>query len=260
MIKTEQVENILIARLDNPPKNLMNATMVGQLSELLDRVDADDAVRVLILTGNMDGVFIQHYDVAELVQTCEYAREDPGIGKGGELHDTHKCFLKIESIATPVIAAINGTAHGGGYELALACDFRLLSEDGSVGLPEAGLGILPGAGGTQRLARLIGVARAKYLMMRGQVVDAKTALDYGMVHQLAAPRNLLDEAMTLARELAALPQAAVGLIKQSVNEGAQLPMPEALRQEEDKFWDLMRTDEAYALMKGYVEAGQNGLE
>ena len=259
-IRSELIGSIVVARFDNPPQNLMNATMVTELSTLVDTVWADDAVRVLILTGDEEGVFIQHYDVAELVQAAEMARSTPEFGKSGELHATHQCYLKIEAMPKPVIAAINGMAHGGGFELALACDFRLLTKGGSVGLPEANVGILPGAGGTQRLPRLIGVSRAKYLMMRGQVVDAETAEEYGMIHKAVEPAELMDEAMKLAGELAALPPMSVGLIKQSINEGIQLPLNEALRQEETKFWDLMRTDDAYNLMKAYAEGGQSGLD
>lgn len=259
LIKTERRGPVFIARFYNPPRNLMTAPMVAELSDLLAKVDKADEVRVLILTGGVDGYFIQHYDVAELVTTAEAAVQNPAIGAGPDLHGTHQTYLRIEALSKPVIAAINGMAHGGGFELALACDFRYLAKGYTVGLPEVNVGILPGAGGTQRLPRLIGLGRALDLILRGQVVDAETAERYGMVHRALEPEKLLDEAMALANQLAALPPLAVSLAKQSMRRGIDMPLQDALRLEEDNFWKLMRSEDAIRLMKQYAESGQGGL-
>ena len=234
----------------------MNAGMVAELRDLLAKIEDDEQTRVLLFTGGVPGYFIQHYDVGELDSTAAAAVADSSIGAGGELHDTHKAYLQIEALSKPVIAAINGQAHGGGFELTLACDFRLISIPGTVGLPEANVGILPGAGGTVRLPRLIGVSRAKELMMQGLVVDAETAERYGMVMKAVPADKLMEEAMIVANRLAALPPLSLALIKNVINETADMPIEEALRLEEANFWKLMRSDDAIRLMREYVESNQ----
>ena len=255
LIQIETQGPIYIAKFNRPPRNLMNAQMVTELSTLLDEVENDDDVRVLILTGGIENWFIQHYDVAELVVLARAAQQDPNVGKG-DLHDSHKAFLKIESLSKPVIAAINGQAHGGGFELALACDFRLLAKGFTVGLPEVNVGILPGAGGTQRLPRLIGMARALDLILRGQVVDSERAEVLGMITRAVAPDQLMTEALALANQLAALSPAALASIKRIIRQGIEVPLHPALRIEQEAFWELMRTDLALQRMEAYATAGQ----
>lgn len=259
-LRGERRGPVTVVRLYNPPTNLMTAAMVAELDDLIDRVAADESTRVLVLTGGVPGYFIQHYDVAELDRAASLLAENPDAFPGPELHATHQAYRKIEKLPKPVIAAINGQAHGGGFELALVCDFRLLSRPGSVGLPEANVGILPGAGGNVRLPRLIGAAKAKELMMLGQVVDAETAERLGMVTRAVPAERLMAETMALAERLASLPPQAVGLIKQVVDGTRDLPIEEALRFEEERFWRLMRSEEARRLMREYVEADQQGLE
>lgn len=256
-IQTEQQGAVLIAKLDNPPRNLMNAPMVQELHTLVDAVAADDTIKVLVITGAMDGVFIQHYDVSELVTLSNMLQEGQTLTNPGELHATNTLFLKIERMPKPVIAAINGMAMGGGFELTLACDIRYLAADGIVGLPEANSGILPGAGGTQRLSRLIGQDKALELMMVGEVVPAARALELGMVHKVFPAAELMDAALAFANRLANMPGNTAGTIKRVVTEGAGKPMEEALLIEQEGFWELMESGEALERMKAYVEGGQN---
>jgi len=256
-IQQERRGPVLIATFNRPPRNLMHAPMVAELSRLVSEVDADEDIRVVILTGAVDGYFIQHYDVRELIQTARAARANPAIGKG-DLHATHKAYLQVEESPTPFIAAINGVAHGGGFELALACDFRLVTTDGSVGLPEVGIGILPGAGGTQRLTRLIGIGPATDLILRGRVVGGEEAAKLGMVHRAVPAPRLVAEAMALAEELAALPSRSVALAKSAMKRGIDVPLFPALRIEEDAFWELMRDDEGLRRMENYVKSGGQG--
>ncbi len=161
-IKTERQETTVIARLSNPPRNMLNAKMVLELGALAREVDEDDSVRSLILTGDAEGVFIAHYDVGELSTSSDRLREQqlPAGDGEAELHGMHKPLLFLQEMSKRVIAAINGTAMGGGCELALACDFRYIAHGGIIGLPEVRVGILPGAGGTQRMTRLLGTAKA----------------------------------------------------------------------------------------------------
>ncbi len=258
-IKGDRQGPVYIGTFYNPPSNLMNATMVNELSDLLNRIEEDEQTRVLILTGGIPNYFIQHYDVGELDQTAKLLKSNPDVLPGPELHATHQAYLQIEALSKPVIAAINGQAHGGGFELTLACDFRIMTNPGSVGLPEANVGILPGAGGTVRLPRLIGAAKAKEFMMQGMVADAETAERIGMVMNAVPADELMGEAMKIANRLAALPPLSVALIKKVVNESAHLPLKEALRLEEENFWVLMKSDDAQRLMREYVEANQQGL-
>ena len=245
---------VLVAKFYNPPTNLMNAPMVAELSDLLTKVEADEATRVLVFTGGVPTFFIQHYDVGELDSTAAAIDKGASVSSSTELHATHRAYLQIEELSKPVIAAINGQAHGGGFELALACDFRILTNPGSVGLPEANVGIIPGAGGTVRLPRLIGAARAKELMMQGLVADAETAERYGMVMKAVPPDQLMPEAMKLAARLASLPPLSMKNIKKVVNTTPTLPIRDALRIEEDLFWENMGSDEAKARMRAYVES------
>jgi len=217
-------------------------------------VDTDEGVRVLVLTGGVEGIFITHYDVGELATTSDAARERESIGAGGDLHGMHKLLLKLQDLRVPVIAAINGTAMGGGCELALACDFRYMARGGQIGLPEVRVGILPGAGGTQRMTRLLGIARATELMLLGNTVDADAAERVGLVHRAVDPADLMPQVLALAAELADRPPLSVALIKQCILKGSELPLEEALHFEQDAFWKTMRSDDAGRLMRQYMES------
>ncbi|MCH7580702.1 MAG: enoyl-CoA hydratase/isomerase family protein [Chloroflexi bacterium] len=255
-IKTERQDTAMIARLDNPPRNLLNAKMVIELSALVNAVEADDAIRTLILTGASKDTFILHYDVGELSTASDRAREQappPPAAANGELHGMHKLLLALQDMSKPVIAAINGTAMGGGCELALACDFRYITKGGIIGLPEVRVGILPGAGGTQRMARLLGTAKALELMLLGQVIDAEEAERIGLVHKAVEPDQLLPAVLELANELAGRPPLSLALIKRCVLKGTELPLIDALRLEQDAFLETMRSDDAARLMREYQQ-------
>ncbi len=197
-IHTRREGAALVATLTNPPRNLLNAQMVTELTALAGAVEVDSAVRALILTG-VDEIFITHYDVGELSTLSNRMQGSTAAPSGADLHPMHKLLLKLQSLSQPVIAAINGTAMGGGCELALACDFRYMAKGALIGLPEVRVGILPGAGGTQRLTRLLGVAKAMELMLLGNVVVAETAERIGLVHRAVDPDRLLPEALALQK-------------------------------------------------------------
>jgi enoyl-CoA hydratase len=255
-IQTRLEGPALVATLVNPPRNYLNAAMVAELDALADAVEGDERVRALILTGGVEGIFITHYDVGELVRVSDAARERALPGEGPELHAMHRMLLKLQRLSKPVIAAINGVAMGGGCELALACDFRYMAHGGRIGLPEVRVGILPGAGGTQRMGRLLGVAKALELMLLGDTVDAATAERIGLVHRAVRPERLLDEALALAAELARRPPLSVALIKRCVLDGVELPLEEALQLEQEAFWRTMRSEDAARLMRLYLEGAR----
>lgn len=249
---------VLIATMSNPPKNLLNAPMVAELHALADQLKDDPDTRVLILTGGVDGIFITHYDVGELsvLSDATRSRPAPADAPPTQLHTMHQLTLKLQSLPQPVIAAINGTAMGGGCELALACDFRYMATGGVIGLPEVRVGILPGAGGTQRMTRLIGVAKAMELMLLGNAVDAPTAERLGLVHRALPPERLLPEAIALAHELASRPPLSIAMIKQCILQGSEMPLTEALAFEQEAFFRTMRSDDASRLMRAYLSSNR----
>ncbi len=254
-IETRREQDALVATLINPPRNFMNAPMVSELRALAEEVEADTEVRSLVLTGGVEGIFITHYDVGELSAAADAPDEHPDMAASPELHEMHQTLLKLQGLSKPVIAAINGVAMGGGCELALACDFRYMAIGGVIGLPEVRVGILPGAGGTQRMTRVLGIAKALELMLLGEVVDAETAERVGLVHRAVKPDQLMPQVLSLAAELAQRPPLSVALIKQCVLQGSEMPLTDGLRFEQDAFWKTMRSEDARRLMRQYVEQG-----
>jgi enoyl-CoA hydratase len=250
----ERHDATLVCTINNPPRNFLNATIVAELTRLADEVEADEDVRALVITGGAEGIFITHYDVGELSAVSDAAQTNERIGAGDELHGMHQLLLKLQGSRLPVIAAINGTAMGGGCELALACDFRYMARGGQIGLPEVRVGILPGAGGTQRMARLLGVAKALELMLLGNTLDADTAERVGLVHRAVNPECLMDDVLMLAGELAKRPPLSIALIKQCVLRGSEMPLLDGLRFEQEAFWKTMRSQDAGRLMRAYLKS------
>jgi len=255
-VTTRREDNVLIITLTNPPRNFMNARMVIEMAEAVDAAEHDDDVRAIIFTGGVDGIFITHYDVGELSRASDVSREQiPAPRQPStniDLHPLNKLMLRLQRLPQPVIAAINGTAMGGGCEFTLACDFRIMAKGCQIGLPEVRVGILPGAGGTQRMARLLGAPKALELMLLGNTVDADEAARIGLVHRAVDKNSVLSEAIALGRELASRPRLSVALIKKCVVEGLQLPIEEALRLEQRSFNETMRSDDASRLMRAYL--------
>ncbi len=260
-IQTRRDGPILIATMVNPPRNLLNAPMVEELLSLADSLADDSETRVLILTGGADGIFITHYDVGELSTLSDAVRSasaapptPPSTTERPprQLHPLNRLSLKLAALPQPVIAAVNGTAMGGGCELALACDFRIIARGGVFGLPEVRVGILPGAGGTQRMTRLLGVAKAMELIMLGNAVDADEAARLGLAHRAVDADQLMPAVMTLANELASRPPLSVALIKQCIRQGIEMPLEEALHFESEAFMQTMRSEDASRLMRAYL--------
>lgn len=255
LIKTEQRNAVAIVRFDNPPKGYMNAAMVGELDAAVDALLADDTVRVLVFTGALKGVFIEHYDVSELLAMSAKLRAKGATFSLDRLSPEsafHKILNRLEAAPKPVIAAINGTAMGGGFEFAMACDIRL-AERGPywLGQPEINIGILAGAGGTQRLVRLVGEARALELSLLGRTVTPDDAASLGMVHA-AVDGPVLDHALEIAGRLAARPARAVAHIKRLIRGAAEMPLSQGLAHERTLFMDLATSDDGHRLMGEFV--------
>ena len=245
-------DKVLVGRIGNPPHGLMNEETADELAHLLDRVESDDAIRAVILTGSTPGLFIRHYDVAVLEQRGSALAE-----KGYTFDPTRpvpetpflSALRRMEQIPKPFIAALNGTAMGGGFELALACDIRLALEGPyQLGLPEINIGLLPGAGGTQRLTRIIGEARALELILTGTTFSPAQAVALGVVSQ-CFEADVMAPALSLARKLATKHPKALGHIKHLVRSANQMPLDEGLAIERTLFCDLMVDPESLKLMQ-----------
>jgi enoyl-CoA hydratase len=232
----------------------MTAAMSQELTKLVGEAEADENIRAIILTGGIEGKFITHYSVDELAEgaadPAECARTFPLLEAG-----FHRMLDRIMLMPKVVIAAINGDCMGGGYELALACDFRLAADGAyQIGLPEAVLGILPGGGGTQRLPRLIGRGRALEVMLFGNVYHPREAERMGMVNRVLAPETLMSFAMGWARTLAKRPPRSIAAIKRAVYLGADRDLEAGLYIERTEMRDVMCTEDARTIMNAYNAA------
>jgi len=254
-LRAERHGAILVVRFYNPPTNLLTGAMIGEIGDLVHRVDADAETRVVIFTGGVPDFFIQHYDSSEFM-TPPGAKRDPLPPPQYAINITDRTFLELAALSKPTIAAINGHAQGGGLELALACDFRIITDPGELGFGEITLGVLPGGGGTVRLPRLIGAARAKEIIMLGKAIDAGTAARYGIVMKVVPPDQLMPQSMQLAERLAALSPTALSLIKKVTNASFNMPLEEARKLEDHSFGVLVGSEETQHLTRRYLERNQ----
>lgn len=207
--------------------NALNSELLAELGKAIAEVQYDPEVRVCVITGE-GKAFVAGADIAEMAEMSALeGREFARLGNA--------VFTSIEELEKPVIAAINGFALGGGCELALSCDIRLASEKAKLGQPEVGLGITPGFGGTQRLARAIGPAKAKELIYTGKMIGAEEALSIGLVNHVYPVETLLEEAKKLAKEIAMKAPVAVQFCKRAINEGLETDLHHGLEIESDLF-------------------------
>ena len=249
-------DGIFTVTFANPPDGFFAGAMAEDLLALLPAMAADDVLAV-ILQGGVPGAFIRHYSVAELAALSDALRAKGRTFDEATPVDHHamnRIAEGLEALPKPAIAALNGTAMGGGWELAMACDLRIAEAgDHAYGLPEARLGILPGAGGTQRLARLVGEARALEMTLRGRTVGPEEALALGMVHEVAP--DAAARGREIARELASRPAKALAHIKRLVRAALPPIDPETLQLESRLFLDLAVSDDGNALMRRMVAEG-----
>lgn len=226
---------VAVVTLNNPPLNLVTLALTRELERTLDRLAADPAARVLVLTGAGERAFCAGSDVNEFS-----AMMAPGQVVEKKLAAENRTYGKVDDFPKPTIAAVRGLAYGGGLELAVCCDLLVVEENARLALPEIKLGVFPGSGGTVRVTRRIGEGRAKEMMYLGEPIDPRTALAWGLVNRVVPPGEALGTALRLAETLAAYPGKALQLCKRAVDLSFDASEDEAIRQ------SLALSDEAFA--------------
>ncbi|CAA9209096.1 MAG: Enoyl-CoA hydratase [uncultured Acidimicrobiales bacterium] len=239
-----RADGVALVRLDRPKMNALSSAMLEQLEETATELTVDPPGAVVIWGG--ERIFAAGAEISEFGGPEEARRI------GGRFRSS---LDAVASIPRAVIAAVSGYALGGGCELALACDFRVVSDRAKLGQPEILLGIIPGGGGTQRLPRLIGSARAKDLILTGRQVDAEEALRIGLADRVVAPDRVLDEALEWAAVLASGPVVAHALAKQAIDNGLSLPLREGVSLEQQLFAEVFATEDAGTGVASFLANG-----
>ena len=243
-----EVENEIAVVTINRPKSLnaLNSETLAELDACFSEISERKDIKVVILTGSGAKAFVAGADISEMVNAT------PAEGrKMGML--AKEAFLKLETMPQVTIAAVNGFALGGGCEISMACDIRIASDNAKFGQPETGLGILPGFGGTQRLARLVGKGRAKELIFTCDMIDANEAYRIGLVNAVYPQEELLAAAKKLANKIASNAPIAVRACKKAINEGLQVDMDQAIVVEEKAFGSCFETEDQKAGMGNFLE-------
>ncbi|WP_026891643.1 enoyl-CoA hydratase-related protein [Lacrimispora aerotolerans] len=225
--------------------NALNSQVLEELDHILDEID-QSSVRALILTGAGEKSFVAGADIGEMSSFSK--EEGEAFGKRG-----NDIFKRLETFPIPIIAAVNGFALGGGCELSLSCDIRICSENAVFGQPEAGLGITPGFGGTQRLARIVGPGMAKQMIFTARNIKAEEAYRIGLVNAIYPQKELLAEAKKMAKGIADNAPIAVRNCKKAINDGLQVDMDQAVVIEEKLFGDCFETYDQKEGMGAFLE-------
>lgn len=249
-----EVEGAVAVLTINRPKalNALNSAVLDELNEAIDTVDLNE-VRALIITGAGEKSFVAGADIGEMSSLTKEQGE--AFGKKG-----NDVFRKIETLPIPVIAAVNGFALGGGCEISLACDIRICSENAVFGQPEVGLGITPGFGGTQRLARTIGVGMAKQLIYTARNIKAPEALRIGLVNAVYPIEELMGAAKKMASIIASNAPIAVRNCKKAINDGLQTDIESGVEIEEKLFGDCFETEDQRYGMAFFLDRNKDKVK
>lgn len=232
----------------NRPKqlNALNISTIKELSENLKKVETDKTIKVAILSGEGNKAFVAGADIKEFANFSKKEGED--LARNGQ----ESLFNLIENFSKPVIAAVNGFALGGGLELAMSCHIRIASQNAKMGLPEVSLGVIPGYGGTQRLAQLVGKGRAFEMITTGQMISAKTALDYGLINHLVPQQDLIDKCIGIADQIMKNSPNAIASAIKSINAGFENDT-DGFKVEINSFGDCFENDEFKEGTKAFLE-------
>ena len=252
VVRLEVHDGIGTIRLDRPPVNALNDELTGALLDAARAADSSGEVRAVIVYGG-EKVFAAGADIKEMAEAGYVGMSSRAAGLQGALG-------AVAGIGKPVVAAITGYALGGGLELALACDFRIAGEGAKMGQPEILLGVIPGAGGTQRLPRLIGPSRAKDLVFSGRMVDAAEALAIGLVNQVVPDGDVYSAAVTMMSRYVTGPAIALRAAKEAVDHGLDVDLATALEIERIQFAALFATEDQREGMRSFIANGPGKAE
>jgi enoyl-CoA hydratase len=245
-VRFERRGNVALLTLDHPPVNVLSRAVLETLGESLHAAERDPEVRVVVLASAAERAFAAGADIREMAPMGPSAAHEHGA-RG------QAATRQIERLPLPVIGAVHGVCFGGGCEIALACDFLIASDDASFGQPEINLGVMPGWGGTRRLPRRIGAARARHWILTGRPVSASDALAAGLVFQVVPRSELLPAALRLAEELAAKPAVALAAAKYALLESIDPNVDEGLVYELDLWSRLFGTPDQKEGMRAFLE-------
>src|SRR5689334_22753827 len=254
VLSTRSDGGVAVVTLGSEKRIFFDPEMSDALFETLSALATNDKVRAIIVTGCAPGYFVRHYSVAELIrlgETIAKSGRDWPENTSYQPGSFDKSMSLVEAMDKPVIAAISGSAMGGGFEFTLACDIRIAQQgDFQIGLPEINIGILPGGGGTQRLPRLVGMPGALMHILMGVTLSPDDAARKGLVHE-AVTGKAIDRAMEIAKRLATHTPQSVGYIKRLIRGALETPLDAGLQLERNLFMDLCGSDDAIARMSAY---------
>jgi enoyl-CoA hydratase len=243
-ILTEVVDGVGVIRLNRPKAlNALNNRMVSEIMDALEMFDANDQVGAIVITGD-ERAFAAGADIKEMSDASAVEML---------VRDYSAPFNRIRAITKPIIAAVSGWCLGGGSELAMSCDMIVASETAKFGQPEINLGIIPGAGGTQRLTKAVGKALAMEMILNDRRITAEEAMQYGLVNRVVDAQSFFDEAMTLAKEISARAPLAVRLAKEAVNHAFESFLSDGLREEIRSFYILFASEDQKEGMQAFIE-------
>ncbi len=245
MWEANRYDAVTVLTYRRPPENVLGFADLAELDDHLQVVAHDRETSVVVLTSGVPGYFVAHADLADVEHLVDDT--DPGP-HGPETWDT--TLQRLGNLPQPVVAAVNGQACGGGLELALACLLRVASTSAQLGFVEVAHGAIPGAGGTQRLPRLIGLSRAARLVLSGDLLSADEALQLGLVEAVLPDDGFLEHVLDWVAPMAVAPRHSLAAAKRALVEGAQLPLNEGLTLEQRLFREILRSPETRALHAG----------
>lgn len=243
LVRLEITGKVALVTIDNKPVNALSRSIMAQFHAVMDSVMARGSVRAVVLTGEGQRVFVAGADINELPANASEARE--------YVEAAHALTNRVESAGLPTVCALNGSALGGGLELALACDIRVTSVDARFGLPEIKLGLVPGAGGTQRLPHMIGAGRAQYMIMTGELVSAQSAEAWGLVDRVVPASEVLPAAMAIAQALANGAPLALSWAKRLVTAAVTTPQA-GMELERQGFTQLCQTKDSREGVRAFL--------
>lgn len=243
-ILTETREHVGLITLNRPQAmNALNHALLTELMDALDEFERNDSIRVMVIAGNQKA-FAAGADIKEMADKTYQEMK---------AHDPIAVFERIRNVTKPVIAAVSGWALGGGCELAMSCDMIVASDTAKFGQPEVTIGVIPGAGGTQRLTHAVGKAVAMEVILNDRKLSAQEALSFGLVNRVVAADRFLEEALSLAAEIAARAPLAVRAAKKLIDESFELSLSQALNAERGEFHKLFSTEDQKEGMRAFIE-------